>query len=113
MQTGKQGHQQKKFPKQERAVKQHWEKNVIKPANKERETGISLPVKRAMQNENDRPGQTIEPAKVNSLNAGRQKRIKPPVNEAALQTGNHAAEWEKTERKKRLTKKKMQQSTPI
>lgn len=94
----------KKFPKQERAVKQHWEKNVIKPANKERETGISLPVKRAMQNENDRPGQTIEPAKVNSLNAGRQKRIKPPVNEAALQTGNHAAEWEKTEEKKTAEK---------
>lgn len=89
----------KKFQKQERTVKQQWGKTVIKSVNKEGETGISLPVKRVMQNETSRTGQTIEPAKINSLNAGRQTRIQPPVNETALQTGNNAAEWEKTEEK--------------
>lgn len=94
----------KKFQKQERAVKQQWEKTVIKSANKEGKTGISLSVKRVMQNETSRTDQTIEPAKINSLNAGRQKRIKSPVNEAALQTGNNDVEWEKTEEKQTAEK---------
>ena len=94
----------KKFQKQERAVKQHWEKTVIKSANKEKETGISLPVKRAMQNENGRPGQTIEPAKTDLLNAGRQTRIQPSVNETTLPAGNNAVGWEKTEEKQTAEK---------
>lgn len=89
----------KKFQKQKRDVKQQWEKIVIKSVNKEGKTGISLPVKRVMQNETSRTGQTIESAKINLLNAGRQTRIQSPVNETALQTGNNAVEWEKTEEK--------------
>ncbi len=94
----------KKFQKQERTVKQQREKTVIKSANKEGETGISLPVKRAIQNESGRASQTIKPAEINSLNAGRQKGIKPPVNETALQAGNDAVGWEKTEEKQTAEK---------
>jgi len=94
----------KKFQKQERTVKQQWGKTVIKSVNKEGKKGIILPVKRVMQNETGRTDQTIEPAKINSLNAGRQTRIQPPVNEIALQTGNNAAEWEKTEEKQTAEK---------
>lgn len=94
----------KKFQKQERAVKQHWEKTIIKSANKEKEKGISLSVKRAMQNENGRTGQTIEPAKTDLLNTGRQTRIQPSVNETTLPTGNNAMGWEKTEEKQTAEK---------